>query len=112
MGSISSLVLYYAASLDLNKQFKNYASPFFIITGDAAYSIILTHIIFIPYICIVFNKILNVVVVPDYLKVVLIILVLILAVIAGVLTYLMIERPVLNFLRKKLRLKRQKKVWT
>ena len=112
MGSISSLVLYYAASLDMNKQYRNYASPFFIITGDAAYSIILTHIIFIPYICIVLNKILNVPVVPAYLKVVLIILVLILAVIAGVLTYLMIERPVLNFLRKKLRLKRQKIVWT
>ena len=81
------------------------------LTGDAAYSIFLTHLIFIPYLCIAFNKVLNVAVVPDFLKNFIIILVFFLSIIAGIVTFIFIERPLLNFLRKQLRLRRQKKNW-
>jgi exopolysaccharide production protein ExoZ len=110
-----SLILYYAASLDRNKlsqkPSKMYASQSLVLTGDAAYSIFLTHIIFIPYLCRAFNKFLNIQVVPYFFRNVLILIIFFLTVVAGIVTYLLIERPLLNFFRKKFRLKRQKPSW-
>lgn len=114
-GLVFSLLIYCAASIDRRKlsmrPFKKYAPPILVLTGDAAYSIFLTHLIFIPYLCIAFNKVLNVAVVPDFLKNFIIILVFFLSIIAGIVTFIFIERPLLNFLRKQLRLRRQKKNW-
>jgi exopolysaccharide production protein ExoZ len=113
VGLSSSGILYYTASLDRKMQNRKssgkYASPLLVLTGDAAYSIFLTHIIFIPYVFKAFNKMMNVSVVPDFVKNILIIIIFFVTIIAGILTYLLIERPLLNFLRKQFRLKRHKK---
>jgi peptidoglycan/LPS O-acetylase OafA/YrhL len=82
-----------------------------VLTGDAAYSIFLTHIIFIPYLCIAVNNMLNVAVIPDMFKNVLIVIVFLLTIVAGILIYSFIELPLLNFLRKQFRLRRHKKTW-
>ena len=111
VGITSSLIIFYTASLDRDKLSKNLGSSLLVLIGAASYSIFLTHILFIPYICIALNKVLNVPVIPVLLKSILIILVLLLTIVAGVITHLIIERQVLNFLRNKLRLKRQKKSW-
>ncbi|HKP31132.1 MAG TPA: acyltransferase family protein, partial [Chitinophagaceae bacterium] len=115
VGIIFSSIIYCAASVDRQKlskkPFKRYASPVLVLMGDAAYSIFLTHIIFIPYLCIAFNKVMNVPVVPDFFKNILIIIVLLLTIIAGIATHLLIERPLSNFLRKQFRLRRQNKSW-
>ena len=115
LGLSSSGILYYTASLDRKMQDQKssgkYASPLLVLTGNAAYSIFLTHIIFIPYLFIAFNKMMNVRVVPDFVKNILIIIIFFVTIIAGILTYLLIEQPLLNFLRKQFRLKRHKKSW-
>jgi exopolysaccharide production protein ExoZ len=110
-----SCLIYCAALLDRRqlsrKPFKRYAPPVLVLIGDASYSIFLTHIIFIPYLCMAFNKVLNVPVVPGFFKNILITIIFFLSVIAGIASYLLIERPLLNFLRKQFRLRRQKKTW-
>jgi len=111
VGTASALIIFSAASLDREKKYKNYASPFLVLIGDASYSIFLTHIIFIPYLCQGLNKVLNVAVVPDFFKNILIILVLFLTILAGIVTFLVIERPLLNYLRRKFRLKQKRKSW-
>jgi exopolysaccharide production protein ExoZ len=115
VGGIFASLIYCAAYLDRRKlsakPFKRYASSIWVLIGDAAYSIFLTHIIFIPYLCIALNKVINFPVVPDFFKNILIIIIFFISIIAGVATYLLIERPLLNFLRKQLRLRRQKKTW-
>jgi len=60
VGIASSLIIFYTASLDKDKLSKNIGSSLLVLIGDASYSIFLTHILFIPYICIALNKVLNV----------------------------------------------------
>jgi peptidoglycan/LPS O-acetylase OafA/YrhL len=114
-GILFASLIYGVATLDIRKlsrrPFKKYASPVLVLMGDAAYSIFLSHIIFIPYLCIAFNKILNVPVIPEFFKNILIVVLLFLTIVAGIATYLLIERPLLNFLRKQFRLRRHKKSW-
>jgi peptidoglycan/LPS O-acetylase OafA/YrhL len=114
-GVTFSLILLCAALYDRKKlsqkPTKRYASVLLVLTGDAAYSIFLTHIIFIPYLCIAVNNMLNVAVIPDMFKNVLIVIVFLLTIVAGILIYSFIELPLLNFLRKQFRLRRHKKTW-
>jgi exopolysaccharide production protein ExoZ len=115
VGVVFASLIYCVASVDRSKlsakPFKRYGSPVLVLMGDAAYSIFLTHIIFIPYLCIAFNKVINFPVVPDFFKNILIIILFFLSIVAGIITYLLVERPLLNFMRKLFRLRRQKKGW-
>ena len=106
MGAISGWIIYHAALLDITKWSRMLAHPLFVLAGDASYSIYLTHTVYMPYLFKGTSGVMNVSAFSSPAQLLVILFIIVISIIAGIVIHLLIEKPMLIYLRRKFHLAR------
>jgi peptidoglycan/LPS O-acetylase OafA/YrhL len=106
MGATSGWIIYHAALLDTTKWSRMLARPLLVLAGDASYSIYLTHTVYMPYLFKGTTGLMNLSALSSPVQLLVILFIIAISIFAGIAIHLLIEKPMLIYLRRKFHLAR------